>query len=220
MIAPLPVLVMMAVFLVVLVVRQVMTYKRISLGRMLVTPVITLTSCAVAAYGISRGTDAAAWLILAGLGLSVAADSVLMIAEVDLMNVGLTFFLVTHILYLAAFCTVYSFRILDLVFAVILLVLMIYLLYRFRKGGSIGKMFIPVCVYVFALSVMVFFALGSAVSDTSVVTILRAAGAVLFYISDAVLGWSSYVKPIRRYTMIVWSFYAPGQLLIALSLVY
>ena len=99
----LPVLIILIGFAVILAIRQVLTYRKIRFGRMLVTPLVTLVSCAMAAYGISRGADAAGWLILAGLGFSVAADSVLMVVEVNLMDVGLSFFLITHILYLAAF---------------------------------------------------------------------------------------------------------------------
>ncbi len=216
----LPALIILIGFAVILAIRQVLTYRKIRFGRMLVTPLVTLVSCAMAAYGISRGADAAGWLILAGLGFSVAADSVLMVVEVNLMDVGLSFFLITHILYLAAFALVYSFRTPDVIIALILVVMMAYMLVRFKKGGKVGKMFIPVAVYVCALSVMVYLALGSAISTPSWATVLCACGAVLFYISDAILGWSAFVRTFRRSSFIVWSFYAPGQMLIALSVFY
>ena len=216
----LPVKIMICLFPVLLVVRQVLAYTRARFGRMFVTPLVTMIPCALAAYSVALNHDISGWLILAGLGFSLVADTVLMIKEVDLMDVGLSFFLVTHLLYLAAFAIVFSFRMTDLAVAFVLLCAMTVLLVRFKKAGKIGKMFVPVAVYMFALSAMVFFAVGAAIAAPTTALTLGACGAVLFYISDGVLGWSTFVKTINRSTVIVWSFYAPGQLLIALSVFY
>ena len=203
---------------VIFLVRQVSSFFRFRFVRLISTPLVTWCICGIAVVGLVR-SGGAEWAILAGLGLSVIADSVLMIQGVDLFTHGLLFFLLTHIFYNIVFAAGYTFLWWDLLTAGILIGLMVFLVIMFHRGGNLGKMVIPVIVYIVALSLIVYFTVNSTIRETTTVNILRMTGAILFYVSDAILGWAQFVKYFRLSNFFVWTFYAPGQLLIGLSLV-
>jgi len=201
----------------IFILRQVASFFRFRFLRLISTPLVTWLICGIALVGVIRG-GGAGWLILAGLGLSVIADSVLMIQGVDLFTHGLIFFLGTHIFYNIAFASGYSFVWWDLVTVGVLLASMIFLVIMFYRGGRLGKMVVPVVVYILALSLIVFFTVNSVIRGMSTPALFAMCGAILFYISDAILGWAQFVKYFKLSNFFVWTFYAPGQLLIALSL--
>jgi len=93
-------------------------------------------------------------------------------------------------------------------------------MYRFYKAGKLGSMMFPVIIYMTALSLVVYFSANGAARDGSAMHYMRMSGAILFYISDAIIGWTQFVKRFKFTTFYVWMFYAPGQFLIALSLFY
>jgi uncharacterized membrane protein YhhN len=138
----------------------------------------------------------------------------------DLFTHGLVFFLGTHILYIIEFASGYTFLAADTLSGVILISLMIFLVYRFHKSGNLGKMLLPVIVYVFALSLIVFFSVNGYIRNHDTSHAMIMCGAILFYISDAILGWNQFIKYFKYGTFYIWLFYAPGQFLIALSLFY
>lgn len=205
---------------VIFIVRQASVLMKKKFIRLTTTPMITYFICGIAVVGIYNYGEGNQWLIPAALGLSLIADAVLMIESKDLFTHGLLFFLGTHILYNIAFATGYSFTGIDLITAAILLALMAYLVYRFKKGGNLGKMILPVVIYVTALSLIVFFSVNGYLRSGDSSHAMMMWGAILFYISDAILGWTQFVKYFRFATFYVWLFYAPGQFLIALSLFY
>ncbi len=212
-----PVPVLLICLGVIFILRQVASFFRFRFLRLIATPLVTWLICGIALVGLIRG-GGTGWLIMAGLGLSVIADSVLMIRGVDLFTHGLIFFLGTHIFYNIAFAVGYSFVWWDFLSAGLLLALMIFLLVMFHRGGKLGDMLVPVIVYILALSLIVFFSVNGVVNYGGTAHILAMCGAILFYISDAILGWGQFVKYFRLSNFFVWTFYAPGQLLIALSL--
>lgn len=212
-----PVPVLLICLGVIFILRQVASFFRFRFLRLISTPLVTWLMCGIALVGVMRG-GGAGWLILAGLGLSLIADSVLMIQGVDLFTHGLIFFLGTHIFYNIAFASGYSFVWWDLLTAGVLLASMIFLVIMFHRGGTLGKMVVPVIVYILALSLIVFFTVNGTINYGGTAHILTMCGAILFYISDAVLGWAQFVKYFKLSNFFVWTFYAPGQLLIALSL--
>jgi uncharacterized membrane protein YhhN len=215
-----PVTVFTICLIIFFIVRQVSVVIKKKFIRLITTPMITYFICAIAVAGVLNTGSEYKWLIIAALGLSVIADSVLMAENPYLFAHGLIFFLATHILYIIVFSNWYEFTWSDIISGMILLGLMVFLVYRFYKAGNLGKMMIPVIVYVTALSLIVFFSVNGAVRNSSTVMILRMCGAILFYISDVILGWAQFVKYYRFTTLYVWFFYAPGQYLIALSLFY
>lgn len=205
---------------VIFIVRQASALMKKKFIRLITTPMITYFICWIAVLGFCNYGKGNLWLIPAALGLSLIADAVLMIEAADLFTHGLIFFLGTHILYNIAFATGYSFILSDLITAAILLALMIFLVWKFKKGGKLGKMMLPVIVYVTALSLIVYFSINGYIRNGGTSLALMMCGAILFYISDAILGWMQFVKYFRFGTFYVWLFYAPGQFLIALSLFY
>ncbi len=205
---------------VMFIVRQISVLLKKKFIRLTTTPMITYFICGIAVVGVynyGRGNE---WMILAALGLSLIADAVLMVEAADLFTHGLLFFLGTHILYNITFATGYSFIWTDIPVAAVLLGLMIFLIYKFKKSGNLGKMALPVAVYITALSLIVYFSVNGFMRTGDASHALIMSGAILFYISDAILGWTQFVKYFKFTTFYVWLFYAPGQFLIALSLFY
>jgi uncharacterized membrane protein YhhN len=217
---PQPVLILIVCLALIFIIRQISVILKKKFIRLITTPLITYFICGIAAVGVYRYGSGYDWMILAALGLSLIADSVLMIENKDLFAHGLIFFLGTHILYIIVFSEWYRFIWSDMASGLSLLALMAFLVYKFYKAGKLGTMMIPVIVYITALSLIVFFSVNGAFRNGDTVSYLRMCGAVLFYISDAILGWTQFVKYYRFTTLYVWFFYAPGQLLIALSLFY
>jgi uncharacterized membrane protein YhhN len=217
---PLPVIILIACLIPVFIIRQITAYLKKRFIRLITTPLVTYLICGIAVTAYCRYGTGREWMILAALGLSLIADSVLMIERKDLFTHGLIFFLGTHIFYIIAFSEWYGFIWSDIASGVILLGMMAFLVYKFYKAGNLGKMMLPVIVYITALSLVVFFTLNNALRSGDTVSYLAAAGAVLFYISDVILGWAQFVKFFRYTTLYVWFFYAPGQFLIAMSLLY
>lgn len=216
----LPVIILIAAFVIIFVIRQVSAYTKQGFVRLMTTPLITYCICGIAVIGIFRYGSGREWMILAALGLSLIADSVLMIERRDLFTHGLIFFLGTHLFYVAAFSNWYEFVWSDAAVGVLLLGLMGFLVYRFHKAGNLGTMMFPVIGYITALSLVVYFSVNGAVRYGDTASYMKAGGAVLFYISDVILGWAQFVKFFRYTTLYVWFFYAPGQFLIAMSIFY
>lgn len=217
---PLPVIILIACLIPVFIIRQISAYLKKRFIRLITTPLVTYLICGIAAAAYYRYGTGREWMILAALGLSLIADSVLMIERKDLFTHGLIFFLGTHIFYIIAFSEWYEFIWSDIAAGFILLGMMAFLVYKFYKAGKLGTMMLPVIVYITALSLVVFFTLNNALRSGDTASYLAAAGAVLFYISDAILGWAQFVKFFKYTTLYVWFFYAPGQFLIAMSLLY
>jgi uncharacterized membrane protein YhhN len=217
---PQPVLILIICLVLVFIIRQISVVLKKKFIRLITTPLITYFICGIAVIGVYRNGTGNEWMIMAALGLSLIADAVLMIENKDLFTHGLLFFLGTHILYIIVFSDWYQFLWSDIPAGLILLALLVFLVYKFYKAGKLGTMMIPVIVYVTALSLVVFFAVNGAFRNGDSIAYLRAGGAVLFYISDVILGWTQFVKYYKFTTLYVWFFYAPGQFLIALSLLY
>ncbi len=70
----------------------------------------------------------------------------------------------------------------------------------------------PVAIYMAVISFMVVSAFGTALPFAIV-------GAVLFYISDGVLGWNRFVDPLPHGRLIVMTTYHLGQIGLVLALV-
>ncbi|WP_374712572.1 lysoplasmalogenase [Symbiobacterium terraclitae] len=79
-----------------------------------------------------------------------------------------------------------------------------------REGGS--RLLLPVGLYIGVISLMV---LAAAATRSPAVF----AGALLFYLSDAILAWNRFIRPLPRADLGVMSAYFAAQYLIALSVV-
>jgi len=88
----------------------------------------------------------------------------------------------------------------------------------FLLAPGLGKMKLPVLVYIAAITIMAGFAAGRFVDLGGTQPLLAFAGAVLFLISDSVLAYDRFAKKIRPAQILILGTYFPAQLLIALSI--
>ncbi|MFZ5817772.1 MAG: lysoplasmalogenase [Bacillota bacterium] len=152
------------------------------------------------------------WWVLAGLLLSVAGDIFLVLPS-DRFILGLLSFFAAHILYIAAFQA--AGPVAGSTGPVALALAAVGLLYfRLLKPGVAergGKgLLLPVFLYMTVISVMVWRAFGTGQP-------LLIAGALLFYLSDAILAYARFLRPHRLADLGVMSTYFAAQYLLALS---
>jgi uncharacterized membrane protein YhhN len=149
-------------------------------------------------------------LILGGLVFSWAGDVLLMLPA-DRFVAGMISFLAAHLCYIAAFVT-YGGWSTDLL-----------LFMPFALGGGVvtvliwprlGRMRLPVLIYVAAILVMGWQAAGYGQLTERAPAVL---GAVLFILSDACLALDRFWRPLSLRTFLVLGAYYPAQALIAWS---
>jgi len=165
-------------------------------------------------------------LILGGLTFSLAGD-VLLIPQNNPRAFlgGLVAFLLAHVVYITAFIYLQSSLALGVnavveVVAALGLALVAAMVYRYLNPG-LGKMRLPVILYMAVISIMVqrTLALASVYAGPATQPALMVTGAVLFYLSDVILAVNKFLLAGQMPHYRLWnlSAYYTGQLLIALS---
>ena len=196
--------------------REYVTVKERFPLKYIFTPMVTAIIAGFVMLCIAEdGVSPYRMLVLTALISSLVADTMLMVVEVDLMKQGILFFLLAHVLYIAAFSLTYEYRTWNMAVAAVLCLL----LAIFYRGiwGVAGTMRVPIMIYAAVLCTMLFFALSCLNLEVTRKEALIVAGAVLFVMSDFLLAYLSFIRPHRYESVIVWAVYAPGQFLIALS---
>jgi uncharacterized membrane protein YhhN len=196
--------------------REIVTFKEHYRLKYIFTPMVTALIAGLAILSIIEyGVTSYRILILIALLLSLIADTMLMVVEVDLMEQGIVYFLLAHVFYGIAFSLSYEFRGWNMAVAAILLVC----LFVFYRGirSTVGRLKIPILIYTMVLSAMLFFAVASLNAGVTRREICIAAGAVLFAVSDFLIVYLSFIRPHKNESVIVWAVYAPAQTLLALS---
>jgi uncharacterized membrane protein YhhN len=155
-----------------------------------------------------------------GLLLSLGGDIALLFEENrKAFALGLGLFLLAHIAYAGVFTLLGRVSAWDALSAALLLAAGggFYILIR----PNLGKLRVPVIVYVVVISVMVSRAAATLLSPrfSTVQACLILAGALLFYVSDAILAANRFWRP-WRYRRIGLAPYYAGQFLIALAASY
>ncbi|MFV0316374.1 MAG: lysoplasmalogenase [Microthrixaceae bacterium] len=155
--------------------------------------------------------ELARWLIVAGLVLSLGGDVFLMLE--DHFVEGLASFLLAHVFYIAAFATMGLDAIAFVIGAAAVAVLVRLVGVRIvRCAAQTDRAFgVPVAAYVTVISLMVAFAVGTTRWWAIV-------GAALFYLSDALIGWSRFVSDFPHQRIAIMTTYHLGQVGIVLSL--
>lgn len=156
-------------------------------------------------------SSAVRWWMVAGLVCSLAGDVFLMLD--DLFVPGLASFLVGHVAYIVALWNV-GVDIVPLgVGLVAVAVLVATIGVRIVRGarGHDPRLGGPVGLYIGAISLMVASAIGTLVPAAIV-------GALLFYASDACIGWSRFGNDFRRARLWIITTYHLGQVGLVLSL--
>jgi uncharacterized membrane protein YhhN len=153
-------------------------------------------------------------LILAGLLCSLLGDIALMFPE-KWFPAGLASFLAAHVFYILAFKPGPGRPISIGMFVPFL----IFGSLMFRiLAPSLGRLKLPVFVYIAAITAMAGLAAGRFVDGGGTRLLLAFAGAVLFLVSDSVLAYDRFAKKIGPAQAIILGTYFPAQLLIALSI--
>jgi len=208
--------VLLVIFFLVFLSREYFTYKKNLAVKYFLTPLITVTVCMVALTAVGEmGFSAYRALIIVSLIFALAADTMLMVVEVDLLKYGLVYFLTGHIFYVGAFSVDYFFKPWNIALAAIIIAFLAAYFLRLRKNT--GSLTVPVLIYLMIVSLMLFFAVSGLNYGVDRPKLFIAAGAFLFVLSDAVLAYNTFIKKIPDSTVITWSMYAPAQLLFALS---
>lgn len=174
-------------------------------------------------------TQAGGWrgpLFWFGLGLSFSLlGDVLLHAPSNLFLPGMAAFFLAHISYIVGFAQsplTVDWKILLIIFSMAA----IYILFarKIRVGLRVNgatSMLLPLLVYAFIISVMVFFAISTLFRPAWGIfpAVLVSIGAVLFYISDSILAYSRFVRPFAASDLQVMVTYHLAQILIAVGVI-
>ena len=149
------------------------------------------------------------YLVVIGLIFSLVGDVTL-----QWFLIGLSAFLLGHILYVAGFLTKWRF---SMVLSLAIIPISLFgwwmgsnLLGALRENGE-ELLTVPVFVYIVVISLMCFLA----VMTRNKWAIL---GSVLFVMSDAILAWNMFIEPVANEGILVMGAYYAGQFFIAHSL--
>ena len=165
----------------------------------------------------AAGGQAAGWpyklRILLGLAVCLAGDIFMMLEKKKFVE-GLAAFLLGHLFYVSAFLAVMRPRA-DLGTALPLLFIagaMMTILFP-----HLGRMKIPVAVYILAITVMAGLAIQRYVDVGGAPAFRAFLAAVLFLVSDSVLAVNRFVRPVPAAQKVILGSYFAAQLLFALS---
>ena len=175
-------------------------------------PLVMVGLIAVA-FAVAPVSGLQRWFVVGALVLGLASDVFLMLPG-DLLLPGLVAALVEHIAYIAGFRA----RALDVTWlavgaaiALASAAVFVPIYYRALRRSQ-PKLVGPVLVYVAVFVVMVASAGGTG-------SLVALAGALLFFYSDALLGWYRFVSPLSWGRPVNIIAYHSGQALLVLSLV-
>jgi uncharacterized membrane protein YhhN len=168
----------------------------------------------IALLAESRGSSFYKYMIVAGLVCSLVGDIFLMLPS-DRFVPGLLSFLVAHLFYIAAFASGEARPASALLYAIPFLIygsLMLRLLLSY-----LGRMKLPVIVYLLVIMVMAWQALSRWLGTGQSWSALAFFGALLFTVSDSVLAVNRFKGRVERAQFYILSTYFTAQWLIALS---
>lgn len=173
---------------------------------------LTMVVLIAAAIALDPVSDTAQLFIVAGLVCSLAGDVFLMLDEKYFIG-GLVSFLLGHVMYVIG---LFQFDVEPpMLFGGVALVLVVAAVVGSRivrdSAGTDPRLPAPVAVYMSVISLMVVSAFGTLIPAAIV-------GALLFFVSDAVLGWNRFVRPIPQGRIIIMTTYHLGQIGLVLAL--
>jgi uncharacterized membrane protein YhhN len=173
----------------------------------------TMIPLIAAAAILDPERDAQRVLFLAALVLSLAGDVFLMLPR-DLFVAGLGSFLLGHIAYIGGFLLEPRTAAPTLIAVAVVLVAAATLGRRIitaARASDAPAIAGPVALYMAVISMMVVLAAGTA-------EIFAAAGAAIFFASDAMIAWDRFVQPFRWARPLIMATYHAAQALLVLSL--
>ena len=153
---------------------------------------LTVFLMILAALAIDPDSQTTRTWFVAALVFSLAGDVFLMIKERDLFVLGLAAFLLAHLAYVGGFLTD-GVGALRLVLGVLLAGAAVALVGTRIVNAAHEKtpeLAVPVIAYMGVISAMLVFAVGSGNGAALL-------GALLFYASDALIGWTRFIQPFK-----------------------
>ena len=173
---------------------------------------------------VNGGYQGQLLFFIIGLGFSLAGDISLMLPKGSFLA-GLVFFLIAHVFYILGFnFTIPQFSFAGLVILILIGINTVEISRRIIKGCvAQGKDFlrIPVLIYTFVISIMVFSAILTLVRPNiewvPLASLLVSLGAILFFISDTLLSWNRFVTPFKNADLSVIITYHIAQITIILG---
>jgi uncharacterized membrane protein YhhN len=175
-------------------------------------PAVVLLLIALALAIDPRDPTARTWFVIA-LVCSLAGDVFLMLPR-DLFVLGLAAFLLAHLAYVVGM-VVDGVSVTRLLAGVLLIAIGILLLgTQIVRAAYAAEpaLAVPVMAYIGVISAMVVAAIGTGEP-------LAITGALLFYASDALIGWSRFVREYTWAPVVIMITYHLGQLGLVLSLI-
>lgn len=182
--------------------------RQVYLCKPLTTALILLGALMADADGAYR------WAIVAGLVFSLAGDVFLMLPS-DRFREGLASFAVAHVIYIGAFASGWDWAAVSPTAALVPVALWAAFALVLLPGAR--GLRVPVGVYIGLLLAMAAVALGRA-DALGGAAWCAAAGALLFAVSDGVIGINKFLRPFRAAQAIILGTYFPAQALIVLSI--
>jgi uncharacterized membrane protein YhhN len=203
-------------FLVIALVVAVIDWIAVSLEKRAIEYVfkpLTMVVLICAAISIDPSSNTAQTVLVIGLVLSMAGDVFLMLPA-DLFVPGLASFLVAHIAYVVALAAL-GVELGPMILGIAIAAVAALVVGRRIVAGAAATdiaLRLPVIAYMGAISTMVVFAFGTG-------TAFAVLGALLFFVSDAVLGWTRFVSQFHRSRQVVMVTYHLGQMGLVLALI-
>ncbi len=203
-------------FLAIAVAIAVLDWLAVAIGNRFMEYILkplTMVALVCVAVSLDPSSNSARWLLVAGLVLSMAGDIFLMLPR-DLFVPGLASFLLAHIFYVVALAAL-GVSLSGVITGLVVAGIAALIVGRRIVGGAAtadSALRVPVIAYMAAISAMVTFAFGTGV-------FFAIAGALLFFVSDAVLGWTRFVSEFARSRQLVMVTYHLGQMGLVLALI-
>jgi uncharacterized membrane protein YhhN len=181
-------------------------------GAELMLKPLTMVGLVAVALALDTSDTALRIAVLVALVLSLAGDVFLMVRR-DLFVAGLASFLAAHVAYTVALVVMGALGVRLFVGLLGVAVAVLVLGVRIVRGARAQDPVLagPVMAYLVVISLMVACAAGTG-------HWLALAGAVLFYVSDAVLGWTRFVADFGHSRVVVMVTYHLGQALLVLGI--
>ncbi len=191
-------------------------------GVYITKPIATLLVIAAALLSLTipETTRQYTILIVVGLIFCLGGDVALMFMDSKkAFLIGLILFLLGHVIYAVTFL-MYGGAPGEIIWIGLILLIFVALFYTYLYSG-LGKMKVPVALYVLIISAMVTFATATLFSGIVPKTTawLITLGSILFLISDVVLAINRFKVPLKYDRLSLIPYYL-GQFLIAISTYY
>ncbi len=175
---------------------------------------LTLVALVAAATTLDVSDGAVQGAFVVALVFSLIGDVLLVVPDETWFVFGLGSFLAAHIAYIVGFWIMGVAVFPLLIGVVIVAVAVVVLGRRIVAGvaeGSEPELVVPVAAYIGAISLMVASAIGTTVA-------LAIVGASLFYVSDALIAWTRFIKDLAWGRLAIIVTYHLAQFALVLSL--